>query len=243
MSNVDPAEIKKFNTQAQQWWDVDGPLKTLHAINPCRLDFITQQLELRDKKGIDIGCGGGILTEALALQGAKMTGLDLAEEALEAARQHAKQNQVDIDYHCGSVESFAEQHPQQFDVVTCLELLEHVPDPADIIRACAQLVKPGGHLFFSTLNRTWQSYLFAILAGEYVLRLIPRGTHDWGKFITPAELEQWLRNSQLQLKTIKGMQYSPLTRSCRLSDDVKVNYLVHCETGIPLRQGFGGQAP
>jgi len=227
-NNVSTQEIDKFSELSQQWWDKSGKMRTLHDINPLRVQFIQQQVDLTSKTVIDIGCGGGILSESLAQQQATVTGIDLAETLLEVAKQHSQQAGLSINYQCISAEDMAEKAAGQFNVVTCLEMLEHVPDPAAIVQACAKLLKPDGQLFFSTLNRTLKAYLFAILGAEYVLKLIPRGTHQYDQFIRPAELDKWLRESGLSLKTITGFSYNPLTHTAQFSKDVGVNYLVHC---------------
>ena len=220
------SEVEKFNNLASQWWDTDGPLKTLHDINTARFEFIKTFISnLNDLNILDIGCGGGILTESLAASGANTTGIDLAEDSLKIAREHAKQQKLTIDYQVSNSHNFASLHTGKFDCVTCLELLEHVPDPAELVHDCAQLVKPGGYVFFSTVNRTWQAYLKAILAAEYVLQLLPKNTHDYDKFIRPAELDSWARQTNLSLITIKGLSYQPFTRKAKLSSVVNVNYI------------------
>lgn len=228
-SNIDPAEINKFNKLAAAWWDPHGQCKPLHDINPLRVSFIMQHCSIADKKIIDIGCGGGILTESLAREGALLTGIDMSPDALMIANTHAQSNHLTIEYQQTTAEAFATQHPQQFDIVTCMELLEHVPDPISIIRSCARLVKPHGHIFFSTLNRNLKSYAMAIIGAEYLLKMLPQGTHDYAKFIKPSELEGWIRGEHLQLKALGGISYNPLIRSYSLSDDVSVNYLAYCQ--------------
>ncbi|WP_341939267.1 bifunctional 2-polyprenyl-6-hydroxyphenol methylase/3-demethylubiquinol 3-O-methyltransferase UbiG [Marinimicrobium sp. C2-29] len=230
MSNVDNAEIAKFEALASRWWDPDSEFKPLHEINPLRANFIDQHSPVAGKTVLDVGCGGGILTEALAQRGAVASGIDMGEAPLAVARLHAQQSGLDIDYRQITAEDLAEQEPGQYDIVTCLEMLEHVPDPASIVAACARLVRPGGHVYFSTINRNPKSYVFAILGAEYVLKLLPRGTHDYRKFIRPSELGRWLRASDLELKTLTGMTYNPLTRRYKLtSGDVSVNYLLHAQ--------------
>lgn len=227
--NVDPGEIAKFEALASRWWDPESEFKPLHEINPLRLDFIDARAGLAGKRVVDVGCGGGILAEAMAHRGAKVTGIDLGEAPLAVARLHAEESGVAVDYRCVSVETLAEEMPGEFDVVTCMEMLEHVPDPASVVRACAALVKPGGQLFFSTLNRNPKAYALAILGAEYVLRLLPRGTHDYAKFIRPAELAGWCRGADLEVQEQSGLVYNPLTRRYRLHPtDVSVNYLMHC---------------
>ncbi|GAA5445135.1 ubiquinone biosynthesis O-methyltransferase [Microbulbifer sp. NBRC 101763] len=228
MSNVDPAEIAKFEQLASRWWDKEGEFKPLHEINPLRANYIDGLASVADKKLLDVGCGGGILTEAMAQRGADVTGIDMGEAPLNVAKLHALESGVNVNYRRVAVEDLAEEIPASFDVVTCLEMLEHVPDPSSVIRACAKLVKPGGHLFFSTINRTPKGWLFAVVGAEYILRLLPKGTHEYGKFIRPSEMGAWLRESDLELKDITGMTYNPVTRTYKLnSRDVDVNYLVH----------------
>jgi 2-polyprenyl-6-hydroxyphenyl methylase/3-demethylubiquinone-9 3-methyltransferase len=232
--NVDPGEIAKFEALASRWWDPESEFKPLHEINPLRLDFIDARAGLAGKRVVDVGCGGGILAEAMAHRGAKVTGIDLGEAPLAVARLHAEESGVAVDYRCVSVETLAEEMPGEFDVVTCMEMLEHVPDPASVVRACAALVKPGGQLFFSTLNRNPKAYALAILGAEYVLRLLPRGTHDYAKFIRPAELAGWCRGADLEVQEQSGLVYNPLTRRYRLHPtDVSVNYLMHCRREAP----------
>ncbi|WP_311064147.1 bifunctional 2-polyprenyl-6-hydroxyphenol methylase/3-demethylubiquinol 3-O-methyltransferase UbiG [Halomonas sp. DWK9] len=227
--NVDAAEVAKFEALASRWWDPDSEFKPLHDINPLRLDFIDARAGLAGKKVLDVGCGGGILSEAMAHRGAKVTGIDLGEAPLGVARLHAEESGVTVDYRHISVEGLAEEQPGHYDVVTCMEMLEHVPDPASVIRACSALVRPGGYVFFSTLNRTPKSYAFAILGAEYVLRLLPRGTHDYAKFIRPSEMANWARLANLEVREQTGLTYNPLTRHYRLvSHDVSVNYMMYC---------------
>lgn len=224
-SNLDPEELTKFAALAADWWDLNGKLQPLHAINPLRLGFIQQHINLKDKKVLDVGCGGGILTEAMAREGSQVLGIDLVEESLHVAQEHAKQNNVTLDYQQISVEELAMQQSASFDVVTCMEMLEHVPDPSSIIKSCSVLVKPGGYLFFSTINRNPKAYLFAIVGAEYILQLLEKGTHDYAKFIRPAELDQWAREAKLQLQQITGITYSPFSKEYKLARDVSVNYL------------------
>jgi 2-polyprenyl-6-hydroxyphenyl methylase / 3-demethylubiquinone-9 3-methyltransferase len=228
--NVDPGEIAKFEALASRWWDPESEFKPLHEINPLRLDFIDARTGLAGKRVVDVGCGGGILAEAMAHRGARVTGIDLGEAPLAVARLHAEESGVPVDYRHISVEALAGEAAGEFDVVTCLEMLEHVPDPASVVRACAALVKPGGQVFFSTLNRNPKAYALAILGAEYVLRLLPRGTHDYAKFIRPAELASWCREAGLEVQEQSGLTYNPLTRRYRLHPtDVSVNYLMHCQ--------------
>ncbi|GEK71750.1 MULTISPECIES: bifunctional 2-polyprenyl-6-hydroxyphenol methylase/3-demethylubiquinol 3-O-methyltransferase UbiG [Halomonas] len=227
--NVDAAEIAKFEALAHRWWDTDGEFKPLHEINPLRLDFIDARAGLAGHRVLDVGCGGGILAEAMAHRGAEVTGIDLGEAPLAVARLHAEETGARVDYRQISVEAMAEAHAGEFDVVTCLEMLEHVPDPASVIRACARLVKPGGQVFFSTINRNPKAYALAVVGAEYLLRMLPRGTHDYAKFIRPSELAGWCREAGLEVCEQSGLTYQPLTRRYRLSaTDVSVNYLMHC---------------
>ncbi|SMN10551.1 3-demethylubiquinone-9 3-methyltransferase [uncultured Candidatus Thioglobus sp.] len=229
MSNVDFDEVDKFAALASRWWDKNSEFRPLHEINPLRLNYIKEKCSgsLEGKKILDVGCGGGILTEALALEGAIVTGIDMAEAGLEVAKLHLLESGLDVDYQKIPVEELAEQHAGEYDIVTCLEMLEHVPDPSSIIQSCAILVKKDGELFFSTLNRNTKSYLFAIVGAEYVLNLLPKGTHDWDKFIKPSEMESWARTAGLSLKNMIGMTYNPFTKTYKLEDDVSVNYLCH----------------
>lgn len=225
MGNVHPDEIKKFGGHAVRWWDPKGELKTLHAVNPLRLQFIQSLSPLRGCKAVDVGCGGGILTEALAQAGAEVLGIDLSEDLLRVAEQHSRQNGVTVQYVRASAEELAASCPSEFDVVTCMEMLEHVPNPAAIVEACARLVKPGGKVFFSTLNRNLKSYLLAIIGAEYLLRLIPQGTHDFAAFIRPSELCLWARAAGLDLLVMEGIGYNLFTGQFHLTADVQVNYL------------------
>lgn len=226
-SNVDPSEIAKFEALASRWWDPESEFKPLHDINPLRCNYIDDIAHLAGKKVLDVGCGGGILSEAMAQRGAQVSGIDMGEAPLNVAKLHALESGLDIHYRQMPVEQLAEQEPESYDIVTCLEMLEHVPDPASVIRSCMQLVKPGGKVFFSTLNRNPKSYAFAIIGAEYVLRLLPAGTHDYAKFIKPSELSQWCRDAGLDVTHMTGMVYNPLTRMYKLKDnDVSVNYLM-----------------
>jgi 2-polyprenyl-6-hydroxyphenyl methylase/3-demethylubiquinone-9 3-methyltransferase len=227
--NVDFGEISKFEALAARWWDPHSEFKPLHEINPLRLDYIDRRAGLQGKQVLDVGCGGGILSESMALRGAQVTGIDMGEAPLAVARLHQHESNVQVDYVQSTAEAFADRHPGQFDVVTCLEMLEHVPDPGSVIQACAQLVKPGGHVFFSTINRNPKAFLFAIVGAEYLLRLLPKGTHEYNKFIKPSELETWIRTAGLSLSELTGMSYNPLTQRYSLGYDVDVNYLVHCQ--------------
>ncbi len=225
--NIDPNEITKFSQSAAHWWDINSEFKALHDINPLRLDFIDQRASLKGKTVIDIGCGGGILAESMAKKGATVTGIDMSEAALNVAKLHQHESGVSVDYRLITAEEMALEQPNQYDIVTCLEMLEHVPDPSSIIKACAQLVKPGGDIFFSTLNRNVKSYLFAILGAEYVLKLIPKNTHDFAKFIRPSELNTWARQAGLKIVEMMGLSYNPLTKKYFLNQDISVNYLIH----------------
>ena len=225
-TNFDATELAKFQQLADRWWDPQSEFRPLHEINPLRLEWINARVPLAGKNVIDIGCGGGILSESMARKGATVTGIDLSEKALEVADLHSLESGVQVRYKLVAAEEMAAQEPGQFDVVTCMEMLEHVPDPAAIVRAAAALVKPGGHVYFSTLNRNPKSSLFAIIGAEYVLRMLPRGTHDYDKFITPSELSQFVRSAGLDLKGFKGMGYNPLTKIYSLNEDTSVNYLV-----------------
>lgn len=228
--NVDSQEIAKFEAIASHWWDPHGDFKPLHQMNPLRLEWISDHCDgLFGKQVLDVGCGGGILSESMAKQGAQVLGVDMGHEPLQVARLHALEQNVKLDYQRITVEELAEQRPASFDVVTCMEMLEHVPDPASIVRACAKLAKPGGKLFFSTINRTKQSWLLMILAAEQVLKIVPKGTHDHAKFIRPAELIRCCDSADLLTKQLKGVRYNPLTEHFKLSDDVSVNYQIFCE--------------
>lgn len=224
--NADPLELQKFSELAHRWWDPTSEFRPLHEINPLRLEWINARAPLAGKNVIDIGCGGGILAESMARKGAKVTGIDLSEKALKVADLHSLESGVPVRYKLVAAEEMAAQEAGQYDVVTCMEMLEHVPDPAAIVRAAATLVKPGGQVFFSTLNRNPKAYLFAVIGAEYLLRLLPKGTHDYEKFITPAELSQDIRSAGLQVEGLKGMGYNPLTKIYSLNDDTSVNYLV-----------------
>ncbi len=226
--NVDPDEIAKFAQLAARWWDPHSEFRPLHEINPLRLNYINDRVGLKDKTVLDVGCGGGILAESMAAHGAAVTGIDLGEAPLAVAKLHLKESGLKVDYRHVSAEDLARERPGSFDVVTCMEMLEHVPDPSSTIAACAQLVKPGGQVFFSTINRNPKSWLFAIVGAEYVLNLLPKGTHEYMKFIKPSELEGWARHAGLTLHELIGMHYNPLTREYRLGRGVDVNYIAYC---------------
>lgn len=225
MKNVDDLEIRKFEALASRWWDPNSEFKPLHDINPLRVNYISQHVNLAEKQVLDIGCGGGILAEALAHHGASVTAIDKAEASLSVAKLHLLESQLDISYQDSTAEELAGVQPAQFDVVTCLEMLEHVPDPSSVVAACQRLVKPGGLVFFSTINRNPKSYLFAIIGAEYLLNLLPRGTHDYAKLIKPSELATWSRQANLVLRDQIGMGYNPLTKKYFLQNSVDVNYL------------------
>ncbi|SHO56413.1 bifunctional 2-polyprenyl-6-hydroxyphenol methylase/3-demethylubiquinol 3-O-methyltransferase UbiG [Vibrio quintilis] len=226
--NVDFKEIQKFEEMASRWWDPAGEFKPLHQINPLRLNYVLEKASgLFGKKVLDVGCGGGLLTESMAREGASVTGLDMGKEPLEIARLHARSEQLQISYVEETVEAHAQENPGSYDVITCMEMLEHVPDPLSVIRSCAQLVKPGGHVFFSTLNRNIKSYLFAIIGAEKLLKIVPEGTHDHDKFIRPSELLEMIDKTSLQDMGITGLHYNPLTDTYRLGNNVDINYIVH----------------
>jgi 2-polyprenyl-6-hydroxyphenyl methylase / 3-demethylubiquinone-9 3-methyltransferase len=228
--NVDHAEISKFEDLASRWWDPDSELKTLHDINPLRLDYIERAAGLSGREVLDVGCGGGILSEGMARHGARVLGIDLGEAHLRVAELHTLETGVEVDYRLVAVEALAEERPASFDLVTCMEMLEHVPDPASVVRACARLVRPGGLVFFSTLNRNLKSYALAIVAAEYLLGMLPRGTHDYARFVRPSELDAWARAAGLTTTDITGMTYNPLTATYRLDKgDLDVNYLMTCQ--------------
>ena len=226
MANADPAELEKFGRLAHRWWDPEGEFRPLHEINPLRLDWIAQHAALEGSRVLDVGCGGGILAEAMARRGAQVTGIDLSDKALRVAQLHLLESRLEVQYENVSVEDYAAAHAGKFDVVTCMELLEHVPEPAAMVAACARLARPGGQVFFSTINRNPKSYLFAVVGAEYVLKLLPKGTHDYLRFIKPSELSRWSRTAGLRVDELIGMTYNPLTRRYRLGRDCDVNYLL-----------------
>jgi len=230
--NIDSREIAKFSELSPHWWDPQGELRTLHQINPLRLNYIQTQVELRGKKIIDVGCGGGILAESMALQDGHVTGIDMSSGALKAARLHRLETlethpDLKLHYEHITAEEMADKEAGNFEVVTCMEMLEHVPDPLSVIQACSKLLKPGGQVFFSTLNRTLKAYLFAIVGAEYILKLLPQNTHDYAKFIKPSELSQWAQAAHLTSQDLKGIHYNPLTKEFSLNEDVSVNYLIY----------------
>jgi 2-polyprenyl-6-hydroxyphenyl methylase / 3-demethylubiquinone-9 3-methyltransferase len=228
MINADPHELQKFSELAHRWWDPNAEFKPLHELNPVRLDWIDRLAHLSGKRALDIGCGGGILSESMAVRGAKVKGVDLSSRALGVADLHSLESGVEVEYEEIAAEALAAREPGSYDVVTCMEMLEHVPDPAAIVQACATLVKPGGWVFFSTLNRNAKAYLFAVIGAEYIARMLPRGTHDYARFIKPSELAQYVRSAQLDIAEIKGITYRPLSKRFGLSDDSSINYLMAC---------------
>lgn len=232
MTNADPTELEKFSELAHRWWDPTSEFKPLHDINPLRLDYIDRIAALDGKAVLDVGCGGGILSESMAEKGADVTGIDLGDKALQVAKLHLLESKVKVEYRKVAVETLAAEQPAGFDIVTCMEMLEHVPDPAAVVGACAALVKPGGHVFFSTLNRNPKAYLFAVIGAEYVLKLLPRGTHDYAKFIKPSELARFCRDTGLEVSDITGMSYNPLSREYTLGHDTDVNYMIACRRDI-----------
>jgi 2-polyprenyl-6-hydroxyphenyl methylase/3-demethylubiquinone-9 3-methyltransferase len=232
LSNADPAELAKFGALAHRWWDPQGELRALHAINPLRLAWIERHLPLSGKTVLDVGCGGGILAEAMARAGARVTGIDLAERPLRVAELHLLESGLSVEYLCTSAEALAAERSQAFDAVSCMELLEHVPQPSSIVAACAKLARTGGHVFFATLHRNPKAYLFAVLGAEYLLGLLPRGTHDYARFIRPSELARWCRQAGLRVVEMKGVTYHPIARQYRLSEDCDVNYLLCCVKDI-----------
>ncbi len=227
--NIDTAELAKFEAMADKWWDPNSEFKPLHDINPLRLNYIDNIASLAGKQVLDVGCGGGILSESMAQRGATVTGIDMGEAPLSVARIHQQKSGVEVNYLHSTAEKMAEENPESYDIVTCLEMLEHVPDPSSVIQACQQLVKPGGHVFFSTINRNPKSYLFAIIGAEYILQLLPKGTHDYKKLIKPSELSAWSRAAGLVVKKVTGMTYNPFTKKYKLGNNVDVNYLIHTE--------------
>ena len=225
--NIDHNEIAKFEALATRWWDPESEFRTLHQINPLRLEFINERAPLEGKKVLDMGCGGGILSESMATRGARVTGIDMGEKPLAVAKLHLKESGLEVDYRQTTAEALAIEEPKSFDIITCMEMVEHVPNPASVINACSRLVRPGGELFFSTINRTPKAWLFAIVGAEYLLNILPKGTHTYEKFIRPSELEKWARESGLVSKEITGMHYNPFTDHYWLAPGVEVNYLLH----------------
>lgn len=232
-TNVDAAEIAKFEALASRWWDPTSEFKPLHDINPLRASWIDDASEVAGKRLLDVGCGGGLLTEAMAWRGAEVTGIDMGEAPLAVAKIHQLESQLDIDYQQTTAEALAESHSDQFDIVTCLEMLEHVPDPSSVIAACAKMVRAGGHVYFSTINRNPKAFAFAIVGAEYVLNLLPKGTHDYSKFIRPSELAGWIRDAGLSIEAMTGLTYNPITRHYRLNtQDVSVNYMIRARKAL-----------
>lgn len=227
--NFDPQEIAKFEELASRWWDPDSEFKPLHEINPLRLEYIERRSSLKGKTVVDIGCGGGILAESMALKGANVLGIDMGKAPLSVAQLHKLESGAELDYQQITAEELADKEPGKYDVVTCMEMLEHVPDPSSVIAACSKLVKPDGHVFFTTINRNPKSYLFAIVGAEYIMNILPKGTHDYSKFIKPSELESWARAADLQLRELTGMSYNILSKKYSLGHDVDVNYLMHTQ--------------
>ncbi|HHZ69625.1 MAG TPA: bifunctional 2-polyprenyl-6-hydroxyphenol methylase/3-demethylubiquinol 3-O-methyltransferase UbiG [Methylococcaceae bacterium] len=227
--NFDPQEIAKFEELASRWWDPDSEFKPLHEINPLRLEYIERRSSLKGKTVVDIGCGGGILAESMALKGANVLGIDMGKAPLSVAQLHKLESGAELDYQQITAEELADKEPGKYDVVTCMEMLEHVPDPSSVIAACSKLVKPDGHVFFTTINRNPKSYLFAIVGAEYIMKILPKGTHDYSKFIKPSELESWARAADLQLRELTGMSYNILSKKYSLGHDVDVNYLMHTQ--------------
>ena len=229
--NADPRELARFEALASRWWNPEGPLKALHEINPLRLDYIDERAPLKGARVLDVGCGGGLLSEGMARRGAQVLGIDLAQASLDVAAAHAREHEIEVGYRCQSAEQLAEEQPGAFEIVTCLEMLEHVPDPAQVVSACARAVQPGGTVFFSTINRNLKSFLLAIVGAEHILGMLPRGTHEYEKLIRPSELAAWCRDTGLQVLDITGLHYNPLTRSFSLGGNVDVNFFVETQRG------------
>ena len=229
--NVDPRELARFEALASRWWNPEGPLKALHEINPLRLDYIDERAPLKGARVLDVGCGGGLLSEGMARRGAQVLGIDLAQGSLDVAAAHAREHEIEVEYRCQGAEQLAVEQPGAFEIVTCLEMLEHVPDPARVVSACARAVQPGGTVFFSTINRNLKSFLLAIVGAEHILGMLPRGTHEYEKLIRPSELAAWCRDAGLQVLDVTGLHYNPLTRSFSLGGNVDVNYFVETQRG------------
>jgi 2-polyprenyl-6-hydroxyphenyl methylase / 3-demethylubiquinone-9 3-methyltransferase len=225
--NIDPNEIEKFDKIANRWWDLSGEMKSLHDINPLRMEYIKKRRSLDGLNVLDVGCGGGILSEALAAAGAKVTGIDMALSPLKSAKVHSKVSNLKIDYQQSTVENWAEKNPNVYDVVTCMELIEHVPDPCSVVIACSRLIKPGGDIFFATINRTLKAFIYVIIGGEYILRILPRKTHQYNRFIKPSEMDQWAKQAGLTKNDFTGMHYNLVTKNYKLGGDLSVNYLMH----------------
>jgi len=227
--NVDPAEIKKFDDLSEEWWNPNGSMKPLHKLNPLRLQYIKDHTDISEKKVLDVGCGGGLLSEAMARDAADVIGIDLSESIIKVAQHHAQKKRIIVNYQCINIETIAESHKNEFDVITCMEMLEHVPNPQAILKACADCLKPNGQLFVSTINRNIKSYLAAIIGAEYILGLLPKGTHDYSKFIRPSELTQWAQQAELKLVGLQGVSYQPFSGIFKLSEDVSINYMAYYE--------------
>ncbi|MDD9999525.1 MAG: bifunctional 2-polyprenyl-6-hydroxyphenol methylase/3-demethylubiquinol 3-O-methyltransferase UbiG [Rhodospirillaceae bacterium] len=230
--NADPEELARFEALADRWWNPDGPMKALHEINPLRLDYIDMRAPLKGARVLDVGCGAGLLSEGMARRGARVLGIDLARPCLDVAADHAREHDIEVEYRCQSAEELAAEQPGAFEVVTCMEMLEHVPDPAQVVAACARAAHPGGAVFFSTINRNLKSFLLAIVGAEHVLGMLPKGTHEYEKLIRPSELAAWCRAAGLQVVDITGLHYNPLTRSFQLGGNVDVNYFVETQRGV-----------